>query len=223
MRTILSVCDTEFKANRAYSLTPTGPFNANFVLAANKKGEFSTCRVADMYQHTHIHDGMYHGAPDSDTNIANDVIGEWTLNSNVPPPGILLCAGDVPTEDEKAQARAIHNVHCEALRNEAFNLWAENKRKEAAMPRYRNASIYLDHPEDPWVMAQEPSKDKKCPVCRKDVPFDALKCSYCNSVVDFEGMANYELKLQQAMDRVKPVQPPPVPQIPVPSKPQARA
>lgn len=218
-RTILSVCDFELKASRAYSLNGTDAFHATFVLPANKIGEHSTIQVHNMFDRFHAGDNNYAPTPETATNIANDLVGEWTKGTVVPPMGVLVCAGDEETPEEIERAMGLHRVRCEYLRNRAAELWATDKRTQATDPQYRRASLYLGYTDDPWLMAAKPVSDKKCPWCQQSVPTNAAICSHCGQKADFELYAQLEAKQQAAMERASK----PTPQIPMPIKVQARS
>lgn len=223
-RTILSVCDEELRAVRPYSLNGVDAFNTTYILTANAKGQHSTCKVTDAFDRFQIGENDYRPVPEAADGIANDIIGQWTKNTVVPPPGVILCAGDEPTQEEIERAHAIQQIHCEYLRNKASELWATDHKQEATSPQYRRASIYLGYTSDPWLMPEKPQQTETCPWCGQQVPAGVANCFHCGKIVNFTRAAQLEAMQQAAFDQAKAaIAPHPVPQIPVPSKPQARA
>lgn len=195
-RTILSVCNYPLVATRDYSENGITGFKHKYEMPAVKKGAFAVLTVSDLWDRMHVSEGQYSPIPVYGEHIADDLVSEWTGDISTGRPGVIVIKGDEPTPEEVKMAEDQHAASCTALRNLANKLWAENKRDQATGLPFRLASEYLEHPEDPWCLSQNRPIQVKCQWCGHLIDQDAVLCSACGKVANFNRYQ--ELLAQQA-------------------------
>lgn len=220
-RTILSVCDFELSTTRPFADRPDGGYNTKFCIPAVEKGKFATLAVKDMFDRFYMMERQYSTVPVYGDHIAEDIFKEWTGNMTTPPPGVLVIAGDAPTQAEIDRAMMLHTIHCEALRREAHEMWIQGKQREAAQEQFKRASLWLGYGDDPWVRKPRVTTLVACPWCRKEIDGEAAVCPECGKVANFEKYKQLEAMQEQILAKAKPAaDAPPPPAPPQPVKPQ---
>lgn len=226
-KTIVSVCDFELKATRAYSDKSGRAGNHTFVIppATDPRGH-NTLVVNDMFFMERDGSRATRFTMETAENIAADLVNEWSGvgTSGAAGPGVAVCAGDKPTDEEIASCRARLSNWYTDERAKAVELWATDKKAQVIVnPVYKRASKYLGYNDDQWLVVHDiTAKKVPCPVCKVEIDHEAVMCSHCGSVVNIEQWAAREAAKEAAMQRVREqMAPPRIPDVPPPlNKPQ---
>lgn len=113
--------------------------------------------------------------------IAQGLVQEWVGNMVKMPvggaPGIMIVVGTVPTQAELEHMQQAQTIYFESLYSEAQRLADIHLVDKITQPM-RDAAEWLGR-EPKWVPK---STDLiACPVCRKDIAADSIKCAVCGT------------------------------------------
>src|SRR5690242_17902344 len=105
--TIVSVYFRPVSATRPYKpYDGSRGYNSTFTIDACKAGEHKTLKLGNHFERTYIGERRYMDTPvycDGLAGLAVDLVHEWAenvLGADKGGPGILVCAGDEPTQEE---------------------------------------------------------------------------------------------------------------------------
>ena len=119
--------------------------------------------------------------------IAYDIVREWTTNApGMTPeckPGIWVCAGSKPTEEERQRAVKWQSAWCEYLIMQGDEKMAKPEERKYITPLMRAACRWMGRERD-WLLELKDAEIKMCPFCKKAVPADAIKCQFCGEIID---------------------------------------
>ncbi len=190
IKKIASVYPIQCDAERDYGPTQAGG-RTKFILEAAPKDGYTTIELTDMWQAQHDFEGRANSGRqtmkaffvDVDS-LAADLYNQWAVQrvgtGTGYRPGIMIIAGETPTEDELAFMRAQQRGYFEGLWHEGNALAAAHKHK-IIMDTHRQAAIWLGQ-DAPWVANIGASNDwKKCVACREKIDIEATVCKVCRS------------------------------------------
>lgn len=209
--TIASVYWSDLKATREFWKAGTTPraFISDFRIPAVKRKTDppNTIIVPACYQHVNIggkesrenwqdklvlsDEQLLSSANpylDSAKEVARDLISEWTHTAidagDRGGPGIWVCAGDYPTEEEIKSALRRQSVWALYICALADKMWFNNQRL-GITDFYRNAAKWLGNEGYEWVNIDTSEVTMKtCPLCGKMTPVGFPVCQGCNMVHD---------------------------------------
>ncbi len=200
-RTVLSVSPIEYR--KSYNRTATRPDGTTaaaqvfYVLPASPRDGFSTVKIYDGQQMildrstvSEDSSGSMSPMPISAQQDADDFIFHCTSGTimRAGGPGVILCAGDEPTQEEIERARKIHTVYARFMVNDGHTKFSSGNFKEITEEHRRQAEWLGSNV--PWKVELEQASTKKCPACAGDILSLALKCQYCQTFLpDFYVMA----------------------------------
>jgi hypothetical protein len=177
-------------ARRIFGTDPNRGGVTVYEIEAAPRGEYRTIKVADAFQREYVGNKVYVGIPvmaDGPKGIAEDVVREFSggvLLSAYGGPGVFVCAGDEPTQEELERARKKQARWCQALINEAQSNWIQGKRD-----RIHEGSIFHKAAEwmgqtYEWMKPPEQTNVSACPYCGSTVPFGVPVCATCGRTID---------------------------------------
>jgi hypothetical protein len=186
-RTVISVSPTSYTKQYIYDKFPT------YTLASAEKGKFVTLKIYDhqawVQDRSTLADdseGMqaeYQLMPIRCTDVAEDFIRNCVSGSASYAmgfkPGIVLCAGDVATDEEVKQAFAQHDAYARFMVNEGHSLFNKQDFK-GITEEMRRCAEYLGAAV-PWLNQLERTNMKKCAACAEEIKAEALVCMKCNT------------------------------------------
>lgn len=192
-RTVLSVSPVEYR--KSYNRTAvnkesgwTSAANITYVLAASARDGYSICKIFDGQQMildrssvTDDNPGQLAPMPISAQQDAEDFVAHCTSGTimRVGGPGVILCAGDEPTQEEIDRARAVHTVYARFMVNDAHTKFSAGNHKEITEEHRRQAEWLGVNV--PWKTELEQVSIKKCPACSEDILAPALQCKHCQT------------------------------------------
>lgn len=120
--------------------------------------------------------------------------------------GVFIAAGDVPTEEELAEANRRFEEYDLALINEADEFYQANQHDNIGK-QHREAAMRRGQDELVWVRGK--GKMNKCPACKTTVDPDAAICLGCKTVLNEEKVKalkvpGYERLWQKQPSNVQP-------------------
>jgi hypothetical protein len=125
-------------------------------------------------------------------------------------PGIWMCAGSTPTEEEIAFNTERQEAFFRNLVHAADDL-EKNGKSIQITDLMRTAAEWLNYRAD-WRHKATANDNKNCPFCTKLIPGVAVICPECHQVVDFDKWAEMEARkvaaLRNAGVSEQPVKPP---------------
>lgn len=176
-----------------------GGWRTTFTFPAQKRGEHFVHHIPPFYQNTHMHGGTaYIDAPYDSRQWAQTIVEAFTTNhvhSLYGSPGVFICAGEEPTEQELAIARDSQGNWARKLVLEAQDFWAAGQ-KLAVSDLHRRAAEWLGDTNYEWMRPPQDVKNVPCPLCGRLVEDSALQCPHCMNVMDTGKWLS--VKLQQA-------------------------
>jgi hypothetical protein len=198
-----------------------------FLLAAADPGEFKTLIVPDMLERQYVIEGQYLDTPvfandfkGDGGGIAKDLVNEWSRNTLGPGgdvgPGIIVCAGDAPTEGELMRARNRQLRWCEWRMLTAEDNWTKDKKTlvtedDRAAARWYLAQCELDNRPLPlafknleWVnvTSGERVEMAECSMCFARHDKRAAMCPN-GHIVDFNRYQNYLRHKQEVEEALR--------------------
>ena len=102
--------------------------------------------------------------------------------------GIFVCAGEFPSGDELAAARARRDGWYSRLVTEADEMWARGHSYREISDMHRRAAFSLELQRE-WAYA--PQVSRECPACGEKVRAGVAVCKHCKAVLDEERAARY--------------------------------
>lgn len=193
--TIASVFPRELKAERHYNPEMSGG-RFIFRLEGAPKGQFRTIGLSDCWEQVQNANSRI-GAPEFDAtivlveNIAQCLLKEWATNiagtRTGKRPGIMLIAGEQPTEAELATLNAMQATYFDGLIQEGDGLAAKHDFKSIS-ELHRDAAKWRGH-DAAWVTNLGEGQEKKeCIHCAEKILARANFCRYCRQAQPgFEG------------------------------------
>lgn len=187
-KTICSVYFRDCVAYRPYKPRDreTG-HNTRFFLPAAPRDGYTLLQIEEMDELQRLSsDFAPFNAQVSAGSIARDLMNEW--GGNAPGdehggPGIFICAGNEPTEEELKRARARQARWCQWLVNGAQGEWINGNRNNIK-DLHRAAAVWLGMERFEWLKEPEQAKTKKCPLCSSQIDGDAMVCPVCRHIID---------------------------------------
>lgn len=194
-KVIASVHFAPLSAGRSYRVVGTnGNPQYNFNIPASERaGDVQFTRVYDMEERC----GTIAGHPNWNRHattcdlVARDLVGGWaqaSLLSDFGGPGVCVCAGEVPTEDEIRAITLRQTAWANALYSDANRKWVEGKSNEIGS-LHRDATKWLGKLDAPWVKDVTAVSVQSCPHCGEQIPTGIMRCPKCREVVDLEKYA----------------------------------
>jgi len=111
--------------------------------------------------------------------------------------GVFVAAGDVPTEEELAEARRRLVEFQRRLVAAADLEWERSKNPMFITDLERRAARHLGV-EKPWLYDPKPLAD--CPVCAEKIKPGVAVCRSCGAILDREKAAQYGLVSREARE-----------------------
>ena len=172
--TIASVSSQDFFVTRTYGVfhIPARPAGKNFDALAVTARE-DAIDLGDNHRIT---------LQISARDIAADIIQDLEDH------GIFVCAGDSPSTEELAAARARRDGWYSRLVAEADEMWARGHSYREISDMHRRAALSLGL-EREW--AYTPQVSRECPACGEKVRAGVAVCKHCKAVLDEERAAKY--------------------------------
>lgn len=221
-KTICSVFFQPVKANRPFAPSLNGGYNVAFEIPAAAPGEYHLITVSDVYELQRNGSQQQFTTPVFADALAEDLVGEWRNNkiaNEYGRPGIFVCAGTQPTQEELARERAIQTVWCEILVNEAEGYWVQGKR-DLVSQLHRDAAKWLGREAFDWVHNQGQVSLMACPFCATKIDQTAIVCRECGNVIDIDRWTQAQTRKIEAeakLEKIKaefglkaPLAPPPL-------------
>jgi hypothetical protein len=108
--------------------------------------------------------------------IVQDLLHQWTMNrigaANRHPPGIIQLAGPKPTQAELKRMVELETAHCNALVDEADEIFVT--KKGTLQPSHRQALNWLGSTRKEWFKPIEIGRMKRSVVSGREIPMEAL-------------------------------------------------
>jgi len=172
---------------RAVGHEGEGGYRTTYNLAAAPRdGDPEILVVDDAYERVYISDNQYDDRFTKAEDIAKKLIRQWTGDMwqvGEGQAGIWICAGPLPTAEEKARHTAAQEQMFEGLAKHGEALFASH---EPPPEICKKAVLWLDPnaaATHPWVKERKKQDLKKCPLCKKLVEQDAIFCEHCNQQI----------------------------------------
>lgn len=172
--TIASVSSQDFFVTRTYGVfhIPACPAGKNF----------DTLGVTAREDAIDLGDNHRITLQISARDIAADIIQDLEDH------GIFVCAGNSPSAEELAAARARRDGWYSRLIAEADEMWARGHSYREISDMHRRAAFSLGL-EREW--AYTPQASRECPACGEKVRAGVAVCKHCKAVLDEERAAKY--------------------------------
>jgi predicted nucleic acid-binding Zn ribbon protein len=207
IRTIVSIYPRECRHVKSL-FTPT----TTFILPAAEKGKYTTLRIEPQVQGVYVgrdNAGAQMHMPRQITvdEVANDCVRVWTMGSGwqgMPEnaaPGIWKADEPEPTPEQILNSTQykvafdLQNKFFEAKVRRADDFDRRNQRYNIN-EEYLVAADWIGVTGRPWQEELKAENSKLCQWCGRNIPSGALKCAYCQEVVDYERYAQEQKKLQ---------------------------
>lgn len=174
--TIASVSDQDWHISRTYGM---------FQIQACAKGE--SCSLLIVTPRADVIDlGDNHHFPltISAREIAEDITQD--LGDH----GIFVCAGELPSDEELARARAQRDSWYKQLVAEADEMWARGHSYREISDMHRRAVMAMGL-EREW--AYVPERQMECPACAEKVKPGVAICKHCGAILDADRAARFGL------------------------------
>jgi hypothetical protein len=187
-KTICSIFFQPLKANRPFAARGTKGFNHTFEMPAAEPKQFHTLVVDDVDEMQRNGSQQTFVTPVYADALAECLISEWRANkiaNEYGRPGIFVCAGSQPTDEELARERNIQTVWCEKLVNEAEGHWVKGDR-ELVSQLHREAAKWLGREAYDWVHNTGQAKLTACPFCATKIDEAAIVCRECRNVINLD-------------------------------------
>ncbi len=191
-RTVLSVSPIEYRKNYNRTATQedgsTRAANVEYVLRAATRDGYSTVKIFDGQQMildrssvTDEHQGNMGPMPITADQDASDFVAHCTGGTvmRTGGPGVIVCAGDEPTDAEIKKAREIHTVYARFMVNDGHTKFSSGNFKEITEEHRRQADWLGVNV--PWRVELEQASVKKCPACAESILSPALQCKFCQT------------------------------------------
>jgi hypothetical protein len=183
-RTIVSIFPMELEATLRHGPVGTNKAFTRYVMPAAPKDGYTTLVVEDGQEwimNWEIRE--LRPAPHSATSIANSLVHLWTSGTlgadSGFKPGIMLCAGDTPTEEELAHLREQQTRFFRALIDDGHAMFNRQEFKNIS-DLHRAAARWMGV-RVPWLVQLEQAQEKKCAACGENILTTALVCKHCNT------------------------------------------
>jgi hypothetical protein len=205
-RTICSVYFDKLKTSRPYRTGKNGGYRTSYEMLACGPDEYKLLVVEDAEELIYVGEKrnlptpVYADMIDGIPGIAHDIAGKWQstgIAEGVGGPGVMVIAGDTPTEEELASLRSRQAMWCRALIDQAEADWS-SKNFHRVGPLHRKAARWMGELNYEWVRKENAPRIslKPCRFCRTEVDSTALICPACGHITDKEAymreMAEYE-------------------------------
>lgn len=166
------------------------------------RGEYRLLKVTDLFQREYVGSGTYIGIPVFGEHIAPDLVSEWAKNAMLERfggPGIFVCAGDEPTQEELAKATRAQSRWCRALIDKAQGDWIRGQREHILEGSiFHKAAAWMGETGYEWMKNPEMNL-VACPLCRASIDAQAVVCPNCRNVIN-------PVEFQRRMDALEQLQ-----------------
>ncbi len=183
--TIVSVYPMQMKANRPYGPVK-GQGSTDFILPAAPADGYSKLVVEDCYQKVYYGENVTpHERFDliEAEVIGGDLVNNWTTKvvgaDSGFGPGIFICEGSEPTQEELNRARSNQGTYFEYLINQAEMRYRSFKFDEIT-DTHRAAAVWMGREGVEWLRPIRRQKVKECPLCIAQIPEQAIVCPNCH-------------------------------------------
>lgn len=180
-RTILSV----FPKEQVLELRHEG--FKTYRMPAAKQGSFETLVVPDTYSwnRNFAADGFQlYAAAIPATAVADNLITRWSTSmvgtKDGLGPGVLICKGAEPTEEEIAAVNARQQDYFRFLVNEADALFAQDNIKDIT-DTHRMAAEWMGTQDRPWCKLTVRVEMRPCPACGESIRAGYDYCKHCHT------------------------------------------
>lgn len=172
-----------------------GGRNQLYRIPAVEKGKYALLKVYDTYTVTRNiaveSEGpeAYQNSPISCLGVAENLLKEWAEdapgNASGARPGIMIIAGDTPTQTELDAMWASQTEYFRWLVKRADDYWIQGKR-EYISSDHRRALRWLGSEDRDWFQEIAEVLKKRCYACAEEINTDAIVCKHCSTnLVDF--------------------------------------
>lgn len=200
-----TLCSIFPEALRHYMLHAGGRKEYSFL--AVPKGSYALLRVYDTYTMTRDLSRAAGAEDDNDGNaqmqspvhcdgVAADLIRVWAQdapgNASGARPGVMVIAGDQPTQLELNQLDETQTTYFRWLVMKADEYWITGKR-EYITDDHRRALRWLGSEDRDWYKKIHAVLLKRCPACAEEINQMATVCKYCQgNLIKFYRDAGYK-------------------------------
>jgi hypothetical protein len=181
-KTLISVAPVEYRKQYVYAGTPT------YVMPVAPKGGYAKLRVYDhqvwQLNRNSVSDdnpGTMDLLPMNAPAVAAD-FRDYCIQGNLGAkeghhPGVVLCAGEEPTDDEIALAFRKHTDYARWVVNDGQRMFLANEHHNITDEHRRQAEwLGVDVP---WKTKLERKDLKDCVACGGQIPANVLVCRHC--------------------------------------------
>lgn len=205
-KTICSIFFLPVKVRRPFHSIVGGGWSTCVEFPAVKRGEYLTRIVTPFMQMTSTTNGNQvpmgpYPADEWAADVVQEVCGNHPFES-VGGPGIFVCAGDKPTEEELATAEIRQKAWARKLVVTAQDLWAQGK-KGSVSDLHRLAADWLGDTNYEWVRPPQDVKMIPCPVCTRLIENSKIECPHCGNIVDADAYMDRQIRLLDMTARLK--------------------
>ena len=158
----------------------------DYVLPKAEKGSYVTLLVTDTYAWCRNWAGdanTFYRAPIPASAVADNLISRWCYglleSTEGLGPGIIVCAGTVPTEDEVAAATAKQEAYFRHLIAQADFLERNDPTKIHDL--HRLAAEWMGTGDRVWAKPITHVEMAACPACAEPIRSHAKKCRWCQT------------------------------------------
>ena len=153
----------------------------------------------------------YKRLQDEGRKMAIDIIGEGRnqdRKQSLRHTGVFIAAGEIPTDQEVAEAKTELIPYCQQMCDYMDRLWDRDRKLAYDVYQaetFGKAARVLNLVGKPWQSQGEPSTNIKCPACRVSVEPDAPICHNCKGIVNQEAYLTWKAQQEQAEAATAPI------------------
>ena len=184
---VCNVSQDSFKIKRSYN------WNGLVVPACPKGTPYTSLLVTDhMDEEVHAIDHWAEHSKHIPVKVeASVIVHDFFTNENLKNKGCFIPAGEIPTEEEIAQAHATRRAYLMKCVNEGQSEYSRTGRIDDIPGEYKRAASELGMDFE-WAKLAPPQMSE-CPACAEKIKPGVAICKSCGAILDREKAAKFGL------------------------------